>query len=190
MTHSLLVLRSLTKSYQAGLRGCTATARALDGIHLQLCPGEVVAIVGSPGAGKTTLLLCASGVLMPDSGTIDRRCGMDTRLTRTAYLSDPIHVRAPDDSDPWDVALIDNVESVRGDVARAFALLSAIRRAHEHGAALLLATRDAQAVQKVADRLLTLERGRLAPSALVRPASLGARVAEQRHSVDRDSGGP
>lgn len=186
MTPHLLGIRALSKTYEAGLRGCTATARALDGIHLHVDRGEVVAIVGGPSAGKTTLLLCASGLLTADAGTIDPVCSVDGRVTRTTYYRDPVHLRVADDVDPWDVALIDNVDRVRGDVARAFALLSAIRRVHHHGAALVLATRDAQAVQHVADRLLVLEHGHLR-SAVPRGVAPVTRVAERR-SVDRDSG--
>jgi ABC-type methionine transport system ATPase subunit len=98
-----------------------------------------------------------------------------------------VHLRASDDADPWDLALVDNVDRVHGDVARAFALLSAIRRAHHHGAALVLATREAGAVHHIADRLYTLEHGRLRLGTAIRPQAATARVAERR-SVDRDSG--
>jgi len=41
---------------------------ALTDIHLEVHPGEVVALVGDNGAGKSTLVKILSGVLQPDSG--------------------------------------------------------------------------------------------------------------------------
>ncbi len=43
---------------------------ALDGVDLDLWPGEVLAIVGESGSGKTTLLNVVSGRLRPDHGTV------------------------------------------------------------------------------------------------------------------------
>ncbi len=43
---------------------------ALDGVDLDLWPGEVLAIVGESGSGKTTLLDVVSGRLRPDTGSV------------------------------------------------------------------------------------------------------------------------
>ena len=43
---------------------------ALDGVNLDIWPGEVVAIVGESGSGKTTLLKVLSGLMPPDGGTV------------------------------------------------------------------------------------------------------------------------
>jgi ABC-2 type transport system ATP-binding protein len=58
------------KSYDAGVRGCSATVSVLRDIHLDVACGEIVGIVAAPAAGKTTLLMCAGGLLRHDRGWI------------------------------------------------------------------------------------------------------------------------
>jgi len=57
-------IESLTKTYRAG------QVRALDGVSLEIAPGEAFGIIGPNGAGKTTLLGCLLGFLRPDSGRV------------------------------------------------------------------------------------------------------------------------
>lgn len=42
----------------------------LDGIDLDVSPGEVAAVTGPSGAGKTSLLMILAGVLRPDAGAV------------------------------------------------------------------------------------------------------------------------
>ncbi|MHB8466473.1 MAG: branched-chain amino acid ABC transporter ATP-binding protein/permease, partial [Acidimicrobiales bacterium] len=48
----------------------------LDGVDLEVRPGEIVGIIGGNGAGKSTFLGCVSGHLRPHAGTINI-CGRD-----------------------------------------------------------------------------------------------------------------
>jgi putative ABC transport system ATP-binding protein len=61
----MLDVRRLTKSF-----GGPAGRRVLDGVDLQVQPGEYVAIVGESGVGKSTLLNLIAGLDVPDSGQV------------------------------------------------------------------------------------------------------------------------
>jgi ABC-2 type transport system ATP-binding protein len=58
------------KSYDAGVRGCSATVSVLRDVGLDVATGEMVGIIAAPASGKTTLLMCAGGMMRPDRGTI------------------------------------------------------------------------------------------------------------------------
>ncbi|MGN6190325.1 MAG: ATP-binding cassette domain-containing protein [Conexibacter sp.] len=61
-----------------------AKAPVLDGIELELEPGEVAWIAGSNGVGKTTLLRIAAGLLAPDRGSVHVH-GLSPRFERARY---------------------------------------------------------------------------------------------------------
>lgn len=53
-----------------GVRKAYGHVEALQGVDLDLFPGEVLALVGDNGAGKSTLIRILSGVSLADSGEI------------------------------------------------------------------------------------------------------------------------
>jgi ABC-2 type transport system ATP-binding protein len=58
----MLSLRSVTKHY--------GPITALDGVSLDIAPGEFFGLLGPNGAGKSTLMSLAAGLRSPDSGAI------------------------------------------------------------------------------------------------------------------------
>ncbi|MFL5936318.1 MAG: ABC transporter ATP-binding protein [Gaiellaceae bacterium] len=63
MSEPLLALRGVTKAF-GGLT-------VIDGLDMEVAPGEIVSVIGPNGAGKTTLFNLISGLYEPDSGEIE-----------------------------------------------------------------------------------------------------------------------
>ena len=63
---NILSVRNLKKYYNTGEK----TLKALDGIDLDICKGEFLAIVGTSGSGKSTLLHMLGGLDNPTSGEV------------------------------------------------------------------------------------------------------------------------
>ena len=61
----MLSLRRLVKTYAGA-----STRHVLNGVSLELAPGECIAIMGDSGVGKSTLLNLIAGLDVPDSGEV------------------------------------------------------------------------------------------------------------------------
>ena len=62
MAAAPLEVRNLSKSF--------GDRRALDGVSLDLAPGEILGLLGPNGAGKTTLVRSVAGRVLPEGGTL------------------------------------------------------------------------------------------------------------------------
>jgi ABC-type sugar transport system ATPase subunit len=89
---ALLRVQRISKSFGAVV--------ALQDVSLHLPTGEITGLVGDNGAGKSTLIKIVSGVLTPDSGTIE-------------FLEKPAHFASPAD------ARARGIETVYQDLALA-----------------------------------------------------------------------
>ncbi|MFE7605357.1 ABC transporter ATP-binding protein [Brachybacterium paraconglomeratum] len=73
-----LSLRGVTRSY--------GEVRALDGLDLEIRPGEIVALLGPNGAGKSTAMEMMVGLATPSSGTVQVLGTDPTTATRTGLI--------------------------------------------------------------------------------------------------------
>ena len=64
---SVLVARDIAKSYRGGDGGVVPV---LNGVHLTVARGEMIAVVGASGAGKSTLLHVIGALERPDRGEV------------------------------------------------------------------------------------------------------------------------
>lgn len=69
----ILTIENVTKHYQAQGQ----QVNALDGVSMQLSPGQFVALVGRSGCGKSTLLNLAGAMDFPTTGQVT----IDTQVT-------------------------------------------------------------------------------------------------------------
>ena len=63
----MLQINNIYKTYNAGTNN---EKKALQGVSLQLKPGDFVTVIGGNGAGKSTLMNCVSGAYSVDEGGI------------------------------------------------------------------------------------------------------------------------
>jgi oligopeptide/dipeptide ABC transporter ATP-binding protein len=67
MAESLLRVRGLTKVFAAGAK----PVRAVNGVDIDLAPGETLGLVGESGSGKSTIGRCLLRLVEPSDGTIE-----------------------------------------------------------------------------------------------------------------------
>jgi ABC-type nitrate/sulfonate/bicarbonate transport system, ATPase component len=80
-------------------------------VSLTVNPGEIVCLAGPSGIGKTTLLEIMAGILLPDSGTVDRQAKpalmfQDDALILWLTAKDNITYVLPDDISSADASAI------------------------------------------------------------------------------------
>ena len=75
---SAIEIETLTKIYGKG----AAALKAVDGIMLQVPPGQIIGLLGPNGAGKTTTIKLICGLVTPTAGTV-RLNGYDIRRQRS-----------------------------------------------------------------------------------------------------------
>jgi len=71
-----------------GLRKVYGELVALEGLDLELSPGEIVALTGPNGSGKTTALRLLAGTARPDGGTVTLDCAVARTLQATATFGE------------------------------------------------------------------------------------------------------
>jgi putative ABC transport system ATP-binding protein len=74
---ALIRLEEVTKRYDRD------AAPAVDGVSMQIAPGELVAVMGPSGSGKSTLLNMIAGLDRPTSGTVTVAGERINRLSET-----------------------------------------------------------------------------------------------------------
>jgi len=67
---TIVSVRQLTKTFTTRDGGGLPV---LEGINLDVQPGEIVALLGKSGSGKSTMLRCIAGLVLPSSGTVTYR---------------------------------------------------------------------------------------------------------------------
>ncbi|WP_102227181.1 amino acid ABC transporter ATP-binding protein [Acidimangrovimonas sediminis] len=79
MTRPMVAIRNVAKTF--------GTFQALDGVSMDVMPGEVTCLIGASGSGKTTLLRCVNQLNTIDSGAI----WLDGELLGKAKRGDRLH---------------------------------------------------------------------------------------------------
>lgn len=76
---ALIEIKNLTKHYHKGGQ----TIKPLDGVTLDIEPGEFISLMGASGTGKSTLLNVVASIDKPDEGTVTIGGTEITSMTRT-----------------------------------------------------------------------------------------------------------
>lgn len=84
MVQPVIAIRDLSKSF--------AGVKALDGVNLEIMPGEIHCLAGENGSGKSTLIKLVSGVYHPDGGVIEIDGTAFTKLNPREAISHGVQV--------------------------------------------------------------------------------------------------
>ena len=114
-TGPVLVVRDLVKTYGG--------VKALDGVTLDLVPGEVHCLAGENGCGKSTLIKIISGAERPDSGEIVVDGTSYAAMDPTVAIKSGIQIIYQDFSLFANLTVAENI-SLTGSVARRSRLYS------------------------------------------------------------------
>ncbi len=94
VTKPILTVRSLSKFYPAKQRFLAignVRNTVLNGVDLDVNPGEVLGLIGQSGSGKTTLLRCIAGLASIDGGSITLN-GMPRRAGRASLVNGEVQM--------------------------------------------------------------------------------------------------
>jgi len=80
MSQPILTCKNLDKTYVPG------KPPVLHNLNISLSGGKIVGLLGPNGCGKSTLLKLISGILVPDSGSIEI-CGMPRSEETNSLIS-------------------------------------------------------------------------------------------------------
>jgi fructose transport system ATP-binding protein len=151
----------------------------LDGVDLDLYPGEVLAVIGDNGAGKSTLIKCLTGAYTPDSGEITlngervhfrrpqdaREAGIETVYQQLAVIP------ALDIASNLYLAREERRKGVLGSV---FRMLD--KRGMEKRAGKSVQDLGIQTIQNMGQAVETLSGGQRQAVAVARAAAFGSKV--------------
>jgi fructose transport system ATP-binding protein len=151
----------------------------LDGVDLDLYPGEVLAVIGDNGAGKSTLIKCLTGAYVPDSGEI-------------LMNGQPVHFKKPQDAraagietvyqqlaviPALDIAsnlFLAREERRKGVLGSVFRMLD--KKAMEGHAGKSVQDLGIQTIQNMNQAVETLSGGQRQAVAVARAAAFGSRL--------------
>ncbi|PRY50266.1 monosaccharide ABC transporter ATP-binding protein (CUT2 family) [Knoellia remsis] len=151
----------------------------LDGVDLDLYPGEVLAVIGDNGAGKSTLIKCLTGAYVPNSGTITmngrevsfkkpqdaREAGIETVYQQLAVIP------ALDIASNLYLAREDRRKGPLGSIFRMLDKKGMERRAGE-----AVQNLGIQTIQNMGQAVETLSGGQRQAVAVARAAAFGSKV--------------